>query len=188
MPDEIEVKFLIRDLAELEAKLRAVGFRQKTPRTFERNTLYDNQDKQLQKGGALLRLRHYGETWTLTHKAKGRAGPHKTRTELETEVRDGEAMHAILLALGYQPGFRYEKYRAEWTDGEGHVVLDETPIGNVAEIEGPAAWIDKTAAALGVNRHDYLTTNYAQLFFDWKKRTGSKAQEMTFAAVQASTA
>ena len=47
-------------------------------------------------------------------------------------------MDLILRALGYAPSFRYEKFRAEWTDGKGQVVVDETPIGNFCEIEGPA--------------------------------------------------
>jgi adenylate cyclase class 2 len=184
MSEEVEIKFLVDDAAALEDKLRAAGFRQKTPRTFEQNTLYDNGKRHLRKSAQLLRLRKYGDTWTLTHKARGRSGIHKTRIETETQVADGAAMDAILQALGYEPGFRYEKYRAEWTDGRGHVVVDETPIGNVAEIEGASEWIDSTAAALGVDRSKYLNTNYAQLFFDWKKRTGSRAREMTFSAVK----
>jgi len=45
-------------------------------------------------------------------------------------------MDLILRALGYAPSFRYEKFRAEWTDGKGQVVVDETPIGDFCEIEG----------------------------------------------------
>ncbi len=108
---------------------------------------------------------------------------HKSRTELETAVADGEQMDAILRALGYAPSFRYEKFRAEWTDGIGHVVLDETPIGNLSEIEGPPDWIDRTAARLGVSESDYITSNYATLFFEWKARTGSPAMNMTFQEV-----
>ena len=55
--------------------------------------------------------------------------------------------NAILRALGFAPTFRYEKFRAEWSDGKGHVVVDETPIGNFGEIEGPSRWIDRTAQA-----------------------------------------
>ena len=98
----------------------------------------------------MLRLRKYGETWTLTHKAKSKAGRHKVRVERETQVENGQQMDAILRALGFAPNFRYEKYRAEWSDGKGHVVLDETPIGNFGEIEGPPRWIDRTARALGI--------------------------------------
>ncbi len=183
MPEEVEIKFLVRDADALRARLSAAGFQQQTPRTFEQNILFDNGKRHLQKNGELLRLRHYGDRWTLTHKAKGERGIHKKRRETETRVEDGDSMRAILAALGFEPGFRYEKFREEWTDGRGHVVLDETPIGEVAEIEGPPDWIDETAQALNVSREQYLTTNYAQMFFDWKKRTGSPAAEMTFAAV-----
>jgi adenylate cyclase class 2 len=92
-------------------------------------------------------------------------------------------MVSILDVLGFAPTFRYEKYRAEWSDGKGHVVLDETPIGNFGEIEGKPRWIDRTARALGINRKDYITDTYAPMFFAWKRRTRSAATEMTFRAL-----
>jgi len=98
----------------------------------------------------MLRLRKYGEAWVLTHKAKSEDRRHKVRVEVETRVEDGQEMDAILRALGFEPTFRYEKYRAEWSDGKGHVVLDETPIGDFGEIEGSPRWIDRTARALGI--------------------------------------
>ena len=85
--------------------------------------------------------------------------------------------------LGFTPNFRYEKYRAEWSDGRGHVVVDETPIGNFGEIEGPPRWIDRTARQLGIEPAQYLTANYIGLFFEWKRRNRSPAREMTFKAV-----
>jgi len=93
-------------------------------------------------------------------------------------------MDTILRALGYSPSFRYEKFRAEWTDGKGQVVVDETPIGNFCEIEGAPRWIDATAKKLGVSGADYITKNYAGLFLDWKARTKNRAEEMTFKAVK----
>lgn len=184
MANEVEIKFLVEDIGVLERKLQDSGFRLVTPRTHEMNTLYDFPGQQLRSRGELLRLRKYGERWIVTHKAKGKSGPHKSRVETETDVADGETMASILASLGLQPSFRYEKFRSEWTDGTGHVVIDETPIGNVSEIEGPPEWIDATAERLGVGREQYLTTNYAQMFFDWKERTGGTAEEMTFAAVR----
>jgi adenylate cyclase, class 2 len=147
------------------------------------NALHDLPGQKLRKQGQLLRLRKYGDQWVLTHKSKSTAGRHKTRLELETRVENGERMDAILRALGYAPTFRYEKYRAEWSDGTGHVVLDETPIGNFGEIEGTPRWIDRTARALGIQSTDYITQTYADLFFTWRRQTRSKAAEMTFRAV-----
>jgi adenylate cyclase, class 2 len=148
------------------------------------NTLYDLPGEVLRFRKELLRLRKYGLRWTLTHKAKGKVGRHSSRVELETSVGDGLKMDLILRALGYAPSFRYEKFRAEWTDGKGHVVMDETPIGNFCEIEGPPRWIDATAKRLEVSQADYITKNYAGLFLEWKARTRSGALEMTFKAVR----
>ena len=177
---EIEIKFRVADTRALTRRLRAAKFRMVTPRTHEMNTLYDLPGQALRKRGDLLRLRKYGEQWVLTHKSRERPGRHKTRVELETKVEDGPKMDAILHALGFRPSFRYEKFRAEWSDGRGHVVVDETPIGDFGEIEGPARWIDQTAKQLGIRPEDYLTDTYAGFFFAWKRRTRSPAKEMTF--------
>ena len=103
------------------------------------NTLYDLPGEILRSRKELLRIRRYGSEWTLTHKSGTKRGRHSSRVELETAVADGKKMDAILRALGYEPSFRYEKFRAEWADRKGKVVVDETPIGNFCEIEGPSA-------------------------------------------------
>lgn len=181
---ETEIKFRVKSLKALETRLRELGFRLAHERAQEMNVLYDFSSRELTKRGELLRLRQYGDKWKLTHKAKGRIGKHKSRMETETTVTDGAALEAIFTSLGLVPTFRYEKFRAEWSDGRGHVVVDETPIGNFAEIEGPANWIDATAKKLGVKERDYITLNYAGLFMDWKQKTGSAVNEMTFATIR----
>ncbi len=184
MKREIEIKFRVADLRALARMLRAAGFRLITPRTNEMNTLYDLPGDVLRARRELLRLRKYGLTWTLTHKSGGIKARHSSRIELETGVADGRKMDAILRGLGYSPTFRYEKFRAEWTDAKGKVVIDETPIGNFCEIEGPPRWIDATAKKMGVTPAQYITKNYATLFMDWRQETKSGATEMTFKAVK----
>lgn len=189
MRKEVEIKFRVGVVRSLNRALRAAGFRLVTPRTHEMNTLYDLPGGILRARRELLRIRKYGSEWTLTHKSGGKRAKHSSRIELETRVADGKVMDKILRALGYSPSFRYEKFRAQWVDrntagGKGVVVVDETPIGNFCEIEGPPRWIDSTAKKLGVRPADYITKNYATLFADWKQETGSSAQEMTFRAVQ----
>lgn len=183
--DEVEIKFRIADMERLVARLRQLGFQQITPRTHEMNTLFDLPGHPLRSRGDLLRLRKYGETWVLTHKARSNQqnGPHKTRVETETRVDKGEKMEAILRALHFEPSFRYEKFRAEWKAGDGHVVIDETPIGTYGEIEGPPEWIDLVARDLEIDRKDYITETYAGLFLAWKRETASNANEMTFEAI-----
>jgi len=190
--NEVEIKFRVANIEGLVARLRQLGFQQITPRTHEMNTLYDLPGHPLRDRGDVLRVRKYGEVWVLTHKAKGKSnkkdGPHKTRIETETRVENGEKMEAILRALQFEPSFRYEKFRAEWKapGGEGHVVIDETPIGNFAEIEGPPERIDSLARELQIDRKQYITETYAGLFLAWKRETGSSAQEMTFEAIGSS--
>jgi adenylate cyclase, class 2 len=181
---EIEIKFRIASVRSLNQRLRQAGFQLLTPRTHELNTLYDLRGQPLRQRGELLRLRKYGSEWTLTHKAKSVDGRHKVRIETETKVEEGAKLDTILRALGFAPGFRYEKFRAEWSDGKGHVVVDETPIGNFGEIEGPSRWIDRTARTLSILPADYITETYANLFFNWKKKNKSSAAEMTFIAVR----
>ena len=180
LPTEVEIKVLVPDLASVEKKLKVLGFRCITPSTIERNTLYDLTSHTLRRKGQLLRLRQYGISWSLTHKARAAVGRHKSRVELETEIAHGPRLAAILCALGYQPVFVYEKFRSEWTDGRGHVVLDHTPIADVMEIEGGPRWIDRTAKLLGVTPDNYITKSYAELFFEWKRRYKQKAVNMTF--------
>jgi adenylate cyclase class 2 len=177
---EIEIKFRVLSIPALLRKLRAARFRQLTARTHEENALYDFPRQQLRQRGELLRLRKYGKHWTITHKARARVGRHKSRVETESCIENGEAVQRIFAALGLAPVFRYEKFRSEWSDGYGHVVVDETPIGNFAEIEGSPRWIDRTAAMLGVKPSEYITQNYAALFLEWKKARGSKARQMLF--------
>src|SRR2546421_9399575 len=145
---EVEIKFKIEDLNALTRKLRAAGFRVVTKRTHEMNTLYDLPGQPLRQRGEVLRLREYGERWTFTYKAKGKAGRHKSRKEIETQVEDGGCLAEILEAVGFVPSFKYEKFRSEWTDRKGHGVVEETPIGNFGEIEGPTNGIDAVARRL----------------------------------------
>ncbi len=185
MPNEVEIKFALHDRTAVEAKLRAHGFKEKTPSTREVNTLYDFPGLTLRKKGELLRIRSFGEKWKVTHKAKGNAGKHKTRVETETSIGDGQQLATIFESLGLAPIFRYEKFRSEWTDGKGDVVLDHTPIGDFGEIEGEAEWIDSVAKLLGIDEDQYITGSYSELFQQFKRRTHSKAENMTFAECSA---
>ena len=65
---EIELKFRVADVAALQSQLPALGFTLMTSRTFESNTLYDTPAHILRDSHQILRLRQYGELWTVTHK------------------------------------------------------------------------------------------------------------------------
>lgn len=184
---EVEVKFRVADGPALESRLSEIGFRILTPRTFEKNVLFDTKDRVLRSRQAILRVRQYGERWVVTHKClpadNDPMGRHKRRVETETEVEDGEAISTIFSHLGYIPVFTYEKWRSEYEDGTGHCVIDETPIGLFAELEGPGEWIDATSESLGLEASDLITLSYGRLFEEWRQQTGSSATDLTFAAI-----
>jgi adenylate cyclase class 2 len=184
---EIELKFPVADARAFHAAAGALGFTLVTERTFESNTLYDTADRQLRARRQILRLRQYGGRCTLTHKRQADGASdtrYKTRIETESGVDDGEALAEVFAQLGYVPAFRYEKYRTEWAmpagSGEGKLVLDETPIGVWAELEGEPAWIDAMLERLGVAPEQCITESYGKLFELWKQTTGSPAEHLTF--------
>jgi adenylate cyclase class 2 len=189
MAIETEIKFRVESVGELVLQLRQAGFRQQTPRAFESNVLFDTPDRKMRAQTEILRIRNYAGKWTVTHKRLPDVGPgedaHKHRVETETEVGDGDVLAQVFKSLGLVEAFRYEKWRSEWTDGEGHCVIDETPIGDYAELEGLPEWIDRIAARIGVDRASYITLSYGRLFEQWRAEHHSNANDLTFDAVAA---
>lgn len=194
---EIELKFCVPHAREFHEVALRCGFAVLTPRTLEQNILLDTPDRSLLGRHHLLRLRQYGGSWVLTHKRppehEDSGARYKERVETETDISDGEAMQRVFSELGYGPVFRYEKFRTEFRDERaitsggyagGHLVLDETPIGVFAELEGDPAWIDESLARLGVASEMCFTDSYGRMFLDWRQRSGSTAQNMTFAEIE----
>jgi adenylate cyclase class 2 len=182
---ETEVKIRLKDATSAKQLLTNAGFSISIPRRFEANTIYDTADQTLKNSQMLLRLRRIGTDSLLTWKGPYLAGPHKTRPELETSVGSFETFEQILHALGYDPSFRYEKYRTEYqqpASPDGTVTLDETPIGVFFELEGTSDWIDRTAALLGFEPGTYVLESYFRLYQDDCSAKGIEPSHMVFPA------
>ncbi len=163
---ETEVKLRAGDLVAVRDKLRQAGAELMSARHFEDNVLYDDASGSLRRQGCVLRLRRTPETGLLTFKGPRRveAGV-KSRDERQSPVADAEALADILARLGYQPVFRYQKYRESFRHRGQSVELDETPIGTFVEIEGDLAGIARVARELGYTPADYVPESYVGLFF-----------------------
>ena len=183
-PTETEVKLRISDRTDARRRIEDSGFTVSAPRLFESNTVYDTADLTLRRHEMILRLRDAGDSRVITWKGPYQSGPYKSRAELETTLGSVETMHQILAQLGYRPSFRYEKYRTEFSApaAPGVVTLDETPIGDFLELEGPGAWIDETALRLGFSRNDYILESYGRLYVADCKRRGVEPADMVFAS------
>jgi adenylate cyclase class 2 len=179
-PIETEIKLPLKAGPEsVRRLLQEHGYRTIAPRTLQVDQVYDFPDRALRESGRLLRLRseivdpekHPPEKTAaiITYKGPVLPGLHKSREELETFAADGATFQQILARLGLVPTFRYEKFRSTFqAAGEpGLVELDETPIGDYLELEGPGYWIDRTALRLGFSPKDYVVASYASLYRDF---------------------
>lgn len=180
---ETEVKVRVHSAAWAMQLLHTRDFVIKTPRHLEINSILDDQSRSLRSRGELVRVRHAAGTVTVTFKGPAQVSVYKSREEIEFTTSSLPATLLVLERLGFREYFRYEKFRTEYRrlGDPGVVTLDETPIGEFLEIEGPDSWIDSTARKLGFDRERYLTASYGRLFLAWCQEHGVPPGNMVFA-------
>jgi adenylate cyclase, class 2 len=182
---------LIFDTAKggLAKKAQLLRIRTETP--------VDNEGKNLPGPGtrAVLTFKRpmveAGEAGVSSSKG-GEKGPtvelgswHKVLDEIETVVTDAATLATIFEGLGMRGWFRYEKYRttyrlsARWAKGL-LIEIDETPIGNFAELEGAPGKIDRAAKELGYSKTDYILKNYLTLYKEECRKRGKAPGDMLF--------
>lgn len=182
---EIEVKFILRDLPGLAARVQALGGRVSAPRVHEVNLRFDTPDLSLTRQHRVLRLRQDANA-VMTYKGPANLGQGvAARLEIEFQVSNFQAARHLLEALGYQVSIWYEKYRTTYELGEVLVTLDEMPFGSFAEIEGPDAPAIRTAAAaLKLDWEARCTASYLALFDQLRASRGLKARNLSFEELQ----
>ncbi|HEX8152684.1 MAG TPA: class IV adenylate cyclase [Thermoanaerobaculia bacterium] len=180
MPPEIEIKFQLRDRAELIRKLHEIGATRLYPETFEDNIVLDRRGE-LRTKGALLRVRKFGRYALATFKGPvAFDGGVKTREEVQTGVESFELAIQLFGSLDYKPVFRYQKFREVWRVRDVEVVIDRTPIGDYFEIEGPVETIRAVASELGMNMDHGLRQSYADLYRQHRRTRADLPEHMVF--------
>ena len=185
---ETEIKLRWNGTAqEAQALIEGRGYAVSVPRTLESDQLFDLPSAALQQSDRILRLRRTTSPEGTTHGMVTYKGPatrdgYKSREEIEFDVSNPDTLTLVLQRLGYQPAFRYEKYRTQFrAAGEpGLITIDETPIGVYLEIEGPQDWIDSTAARLGLPKTQFLTVSYAGLYREYRAQHLEAPADMAF--------
>jgi adenylate cyclase class 2 len=181
MSQEIEVKFPLRDRAELIRKLHDIGGQRLYAETFEDNIVLDRRGE-LRTKGALLRVRKFGKYSLITYKGPmSMTDGIKSREEVQTGVESFELAIQLLDALGFRPVFRYQKFREVWRVKDVEVVLDRTPIGEYFEIEGPIERIRWIASELGMNMDQAVRQTYADLYRQARRTRSNLPENMVFA-------
>jgi adenylate cyclase, class 2 len=191
---EIEIKLYLPNEATLQtvqAALQAAGAVLRIPRTHERNIRYDDVTQGLTSAGRVLRLRQ-DHTVRLTYKEPlshlppdGHSGGGVIqRTEIEAELKtpaDLDQMHLILEKLGFHSAWEYEKFRTTYDLDGCEIVLDETPIGHFAEIEGDPDRIERLVNQLGLAGAKRIHASYTELFAALKQTLALSVRDLTFA-------
>ncbi len=179
---EIEVKFLVDELAGVRGRLLSLGASAHKPRVYERNIRFDNPWDGLRMQGKLLRLRQDDKA-RLTYKGEPETqvdSESRVRQELEIEVSDFQTTLGILRRVGFEPKQVYEKYRETFHFGQVEVVLDELPFGDFVELEGEDAAIQTAAAALELDWGRRILTNYLAIMAGLQERFGLPFDDVTF--------
>jgi adenylate cyclase class 2 len=178
---EIEVKLRVGRTADVESRLRVLGAFLESPRVLEDDVLFDFPDRRLTDAGSMLRLRRRKERAILTFKEPIATDlGAKVRRETEIEVGDYDAIAAIVAGLGMTPIWRYQKRRTTYRLGNLHALVDELPIGNFLELEGPKSEIDRWAGALGFSPDEYVLDTYRDLHDAWRRVQGEPEGPMVF--------
>src|SRR5438105_12964005 len=184
MPQEIEVKFALKDRAELVRKLQDIGGQRLYPETFEDNIVLDRRGE-LRTKGSLLRVRKFGKYSIATYK-----GPMsiedgvKSREEMQTGVESFERAIQLFDSLGFKPVFRYQKFREVWRVRDAEVVIDRTPSREYFETEGPNDLIRSLAAELGMEMEQAIRQTYADLYRQARRTRADLPNDMVFSPEQ----
>ncbi len=185
---ETEVKIKVNDIAAFRARLHAMDAAAVSERHLEDNYILDFADSRLRSQQSMLRLRYTSGGAFVTFKGPPQAGsPFKIREELETTIGDVALALTVFDRLGLKTWFRYQKYREEYDlvsgepgSGPVRVAVDETPIGNYAELEGSQQDIRRAAAALNFCESDFIRASYYWLYVQFCHERGRAPANMLF--------
>jgi adenylate cyclase class 2 len=192
MYTETEIKLLFNSLEEAHQKVLKLDSKLHKERHFEDNFVLDTSELSMRNSGYMLRVRIVSSAdrescmrnqGILTF--KGTVQIHdglRNREEIECIVDPPETFLKIFERLGYTLKFRYQKYRTIYSieQMQVHICIDETPIQNYFELEGPAEEIHEIAAKLGYIRQDYITESLGQLYYRWCKERGIESSNLVF--------
>ena len=178
---EIEAKFYVKELKQIEARIRDLNARLIQPRTYEMNVRFDTPNHDLRREGRVLRLRQDDKVRMTYKSASENEEGVLSRTEIEFMVEDFEKAKSLLEALGYEKLLFYEKYRTTYEIDGAHIMLDELPIGDFIEIEGKSVdSIRGIAAKLGINWDATIAASYSALFERVRMALGTKITDLSF--------
>jgi adenylate cyclase class 2 len=186
MTFEVEQKFHVDDLAELEQRLTEMGAMEQRCEEHS-DTYYNHPNRDFAESREALRVRRIDGVPLVTYKGTKLPGEIKARLELEWRLDpgdpDGSHMEKLLQMLSFRQVAVVEKRRrhysmpGEWADFG--VMIDEVPslglfaeieliAGNAAEIEIARERIGRLSELIGLQRSE--ARSYLSLFLEANRR------------------
>jgi adenylate cyclase, class 2 len=177
---EREIKLRFDSVDDARRAVARLGAAPARPRRLQEDLLLDTAAGVLLGRGCLLRIRRDGDANALTWKGPVLASEMKLREEFETNVGDSQTALRIFGELGFEPRFRYQKYREEFLLDGLTIAIDETPLGVFVELEGNERAIAQAAAGMGRGPGDYVRASYRTLFIEHQRARGLPDGQMVF--------
>jgi len=173
---EIEVKASVKDPKQLERSLIEFGA---TPIGLETqaDTYYNAPYRDFGKTDEALRIRVEDGRSVLTYKGPKMDKISKTRKEVQTEIKDIDAMGEILSLLGFFPVATVTKKRKNFRVGDFYISLDEVrDLGHFIEVEigvkdsrnfhEKVESIFRFMEKLGINRESSIRKSYLEMILE----------------------
>ena len=180
---EIEIKLRVKNLEEIEQKLKEKGCVISEP-ISQHDTIYSlkgsrNEFESASEGDVIIRIRKLKNTAQLN--LKQQRSSEGDNLEYETEVKDPEEVHNMLTVLNWYPAIEVKKTRKKGKLREYEFCLDQVEkLGTFVEIEkltGDGAdpeqvrdELFKELETLGLSRNDEETKGYDTQIYELEMR------------------
>jgi len=175
---EVEVKFRITDVEELERKISA--FAEFVVEKIEDDVYFNHPCRNFAETDEALRIRRDSDGFTLTYKGSKVDTETKTRDEIKLKVDSFEKMKEILTKLGFSVSGRVVKrrriYRSEditicvdWLEGLGNFIEIEIESEDIHEAKKK---IFEYAEMLGLERENSIRKSYLEMILDVADNNG----------------
>ena len=122
--DEIELKFLDINVAEITRKIEKLGAKFKYDSTLEAYYFLAEGFSGSRQDMKFLRIRRIGDKSFLTYKDPAKLSEMSVREETEIEVSDFGDTVSLIEKLGFTKGYLTKKHRIHYEFGDVHFELD----------------------------------------------------------------